>query len=208
MNHERTEDLERGMDLIPKLAEIMPDQADERIRPIYEDIQRTLRVPFVNFIFRSLTNYPDSVESAWGHLAPVLLTRAFETASDDLRARALLEPVPDASGADWETLGDMDRWRRDAESPTSTCCSRPGRSPATSTRASQSVRKLLDMQPWPPLRGRASGESVPQPEAASSAAQRSGRRRGAGICMRECGLGGAAAPNQTDPAASRLPRLR
>lgn len=111
MNHERTEDLERGMDLIPKLAEIVPDQADERIRPIYEDIQRTLRVPFVNFIFRSLANYPDYFESAWGHLAPVLRTRAFETASDELRARALLEPVPDASGADWETLGDMDRIR-------------------------------------------------------------------------------------------------
>lgn len=111
MNHERTGDLERGMDLIPKLSEIMPDQADERIRPIYEEIQRTLRVPFVNFIFRSLANYPDYFEAAWGHLAPVLRTRAFEQAADELRARALLEPVPDASGADWETLGDMDQIR-------------------------------------------------------------------------------------------------
>jgi hypothetical protein len=111
MQPDPKEDLERGMELIPKLPEIMPDQADDRIRPIYEDIQRTLRVPFVNFIFRSLANYPDYFEAAWGHLAPVLRTRAFEQAADELRTLGLLEPAPNAGDIEWDALGDMEQIR-------------------------------------------------------------------------------------------------
>jgi hypothetical protein len=107
----RKQDLERGMELIPQIPEIMPDEADERIRPIYEDVQRTLRVPFVNFIFRTLANYPDYFEAAWSHLSPVLRTRVFEQAADELRARALLEPIPNASDVEWEALGDMEQIR-------------------------------------------------------------------------------------------------
>lgn len=111
MDTDRQEDLRRGMRLIPELPEIMPDDASDRISPIYEDIQRTLRVPFVNFIFRVLANYPDYLEAAWRRLGPTLRTRAFEQAVDELRTQALLEPVPDAAGVAWESLGDMGRIR-------------------------------------------------------------------------------------------------
>lgn len=101
----------RGMALAAQRPEVMPDQADERIRPVYEDIQRTLRVPFVNLIFRTLANDPDYLVPAWEQLAPVLRTRAFERAADELRAAALLEPVPETGGVEWETTGPLEKIR-------------------------------------------------------------------------------------------------
>jgi hypothetical protein len=107
----RKGDLERGMQLIPKLSEVMPNQGDERIKPVYESIQRTLRVPFVNFIFRTLANYPDYFEPAWRRLSPVFRTSKFERDADKLRAQALFASVPDASEVDWTALGDLDEIR-------------------------------------------------------------------------------------------------
>jgi hypothetical protein len=40
-----------------------------------------------------------------------LLTTRFEEAADALRARALVEPFPDAADVDWAALGDLDRIR-------------------------------------------------------------------------------------------------
>jgi hypothetical protein len=101
----------RGMALAAQRPEVMPDQADARIRPVYEDIQRTLRVPFVNLIFRTLANDPDYLVPAWEQIAPVLRTRALERAADELRAAALLEPVPDSSGVMWEDTGPLEKIR-------------------------------------------------------------------------------------------------
>ncbi len=107
MPRDRMADVRRGMQLIPQLPEIMPDEADERIQPIYEDIQRTLRVPFVNFIFRTLAMYPEFLEAAWEGINPSIRTRAFEAAADELRTRALLHCLPDTSSVDWPALGDF-----------------------------------------------------------------------------------------------------
>ena len=107
----RSEDVERGLCLVPKLGEVMPDEADEEVRAVYEGVRTNLRVPFVNFVFRVLANYPSYLTFAWSRLEPCLLTSRFEEASDALRARALLEPVPDASDVDWGSLGDLDRIR-------------------------------------------------------------------------------------------------
>ena len=104
-------DVRRGMQLAARLPDIMPGQASKRIEAIYEEIQETLRVPIVNLIFRSLANYPDYLEGAWQRLRPALGTRSFERAADRLRAEALLEPVPDASGVRWEETGEIDRIR-------------------------------------------------------------------------------------------------
>lgn len=106
-----TDPVARGVALAARRPEVMPDQADERIRPVYEDLQRTLRVPFVNLIFRTLANDPDYLVPAWRQLAPVLRTRAFERAADELRAAALLEPVPDSSGVKWEDAGPLEKVR-------------------------------------------------------------------------------------------------
>ncbi len=111
MNNVPEQSIERGMELAAHLPEIMPDQASERIRPVYEELQQVLRVPFVNLIFRSLANYPEYLVPAWQGLAPALRTQAFERAADTLRSQALLEPLPDAAGVQWDDLGDMDRIR-------------------------------------------------------------------------------------------------
>lgn len=84
----------RGMQLAAELPEIMPDDAGDRIRPVYDDIQSSLRVPFVNLIFRVLANFPDYFVPAWQDIAPIVRSAAFEQASDQLRARAALERMP------------------------------------------------------------------------------------------------------------------
>ncbi len=107
MAFERTEDMECGLRLIPTLTEVMPEQADQGVREVYESVQMRLRVPFVNFIFRVLANYPDYLRTAWGRIEPHLITTRFEQAADELRTRALLEPIPDPPEADWQALGDL-----------------------------------------------------------------------------------------------------
>jgi hypothetical protein len=62
---DRAEDVERGLRLIPRLDEVMPDDAGEEISAIYEGVRTRLRVPFVNFIFRVLANYPTYLSFAW-----------------------------------------------------------------------------------------------------------------------------------------------
>lgn len=104
-------EIKRGMELIPSLAEIMPEQADERILTVYEDVKSTFRVPIVNFFFRVLANYPPYLVPAWKGFSPWLRTVAFEQAADELRSNSLLEPVPDFSSTDWVALGDLSRIR-------------------------------------------------------------------------------------------------
>lgn len=108
---DRSGDVERGLRLVPRLGEVMPDEAGEEVRAVYEGVRANLRVPFVNFLFRALANYPSYLAFTWARLEPYLLTSRFEEASDALRTRALLEHVPDASGVDWESLGDLGQIR-------------------------------------------------------------------------------------------------
>ncbi|MGI9048533.1 MAG: halocarboxylic acid dehydrogenase DehI family protein [Rubrobacteraceae bacterium] len=106
---DRTEEVHRGLRLIPQLGEVMPEEANGEVRRIYEDMRARLRVPFVNFVFRMLANYPAYLSLSWNHLSPHLLTTSFERASDDLRSRALLEPLPVASVAPGlSSLGDLE----------------------------------------------------------------------------------------------------
>ena len=113
MNHpgNQNEEVWQGMQLTADQSDIMPDQASEQIRSIYEDIQRSLGVPIVNLIFRTLANFPAYLEHMWKELGPVFRTNAFEKEADALRKLALLEQVPDASGVDWESLGEIQRLR-------------------------------------------------------------------------------------------------
>ncbi len=108
---DRSGDVERGLRLVPRLGEVMPEEADEEVRAVYEGVRANLRVPFVNFVFRALAHYPSYLTFAWARLEPYLLTSRFEEASDALRARALLEPVPDASEVDWGAFGDLGQIR-------------------------------------------------------------------------------------------------
>ena len=105
MMFERTGDVERGLRLIPQLGEVMPDEAGEEVRAVYEETRPHLRVPVVNFLFRSLANYPPYLSFAWERVAPYLLTPRFEEAANALLSRSLVEPVSDST--DLASLGDL-----------------------------------------------------------------------------------------------------
>ncbi|MCW8193637.1 hypothetical protein F6455_02405 [Proteobacteria bacterium 005FR1] len=91
MDDELITRISRGMERVASLPDIMPQDASERVKPIYQDIQRTLRVPVVNLIFRTLANYPDYLEAAWKQVHTVAQRRDFERAADRLRGEALLD---------------------------------------------------------------------------------------------------------------------
>lgn len=87
----REHDIERGMQLVPTIDEVMEDQADETTRRIYGEVRETLRVPFVNFVFRVLASEPAFFQSAWARLRPIARSRGFEAAADGLRDLAGME---------------------------------------------------------------------------------------------------------------------
>lgn len=107
----RNNEINRGMELVSGLSEIMPDQADDQVRLVYEDIKNTFRVPIVNFFFRVLANYPSYLVPAWNGFSPCLRTMKFERVADDLRSAALLESVPDSAGLQWPSEADLSRIR-------------------------------------------------------------------------------------------------
>ncbi|WP_111747172.1 halocarboxylic acid dehydrogenase DehI family protein [Salinisphaera orenii] len=80
--------LARGMRLIPDLPDLGKNQVSDNMRSVYDDIERTLRVPFVNFIFRTLANFPDYFKPAWTGLAPLLRRQECERAAARLQAAA------------------------------------------------------------------------------------------------------------------------
>jgi hypothetical protein len=85
----RKNEISLGMELVSHLSEIMPEEADDRIRRIYEDIKNTFHVPIVNFFFRVLANYPSYLISTWNGFGPCLRSVRLEQAADDLRSAAL-----------------------------------------------------------------------------------------------------------------------
>lgn len=89
----------------------MPDEADEATNLIYESVSQRLRVPFVNFVFRVLANYPEYLGLAWRALEPHLLTREFERAADELRGMALPEASFGYSSQDLAELGEREQIR-------------------------------------------------------------------------------------------------
>jgi hypothetical protein len=64
-------------------------------RGLYEDLKRTFRAPFVNWIFRTaMANVPEFLRYAWRQLKPVFQTRQFARFSADHRD-AILSAVED-----------------------------------------------------------------------------------------------------------------
>lgn len=101
-------EVQQGLQLAAALPQIVMDDADERIASVYHDMQRSLRVPFVNLIFRVLANFPDYLIPAWRALGPIVRSVAFERAADQLRAHAGLEHTPGALDL---AIADGDRLR-------------------------------------------------------------------------------------------------
>jgi hypothetical protein len=111
MQTEQRSTVKRGMRLAAQLPDIMPQQADAQIKPIHDDIQKSLRVPIVNLIFRTLANYPGYLQQVWPQLSALAHLHVFEETADALRAHALLESVPAALKLDVDALDNVERLR-------------------------------------------------------------------------------------------------
>lgn len=70
------------------LGEVMVADAEGEVAEIYEDVQRRLGVPFVNFVFRVMATRPAYLSAAWQELSPALSTESFERGADELREMA------------------------------------------------------------------------------------------------------------------------
>jgi hypothetical protein len=90
--------LSQGLNELPQLPDLSKDEITDEMRSIYDDIERTLRVPFVNFIFRTLANFPEYFGPAWKALSPHLRRVECERAGQQLRCLAAtdiaVEPFP------------------------------------------------------------------------------------------------------------------
>ena len=103
---ERAEDVERGLRLIPQLGEVMSDEAGEEVRAVYEETRTHLRVPLVNFLFRSLANYPPYLSFAWNKITPHLLAYRSQQAAKALQSHPLIQPTSHYP-IDWPSYGDL-----------------------------------------------------------------------------------------------------
>ena len=72
-------------------------QATGELALVYEDIHATLRLPWVAFAIRVLSQYPHFVPTAWAALKPQISTRYAEHAADRVRRAAIVPgpPPPD-----------------------------------------------------------------------------------------------------------------
>jgi hypothetical protein len=108
---ERNKLISQGMQLAALLPNITQDDVSEQLKPVYEDIQHTLRVPLVNQLFRTLANYPDYLEQLWNHFSPAFAANSFELEADNLREKALLEDLPEMPENRWQAVDHIEQLR-------------------------------------------------------------------------------------------------
>jgi hypothetical protein len=67
------------------VPQIFENEAHGIVREIFNDIKFVLKVPIVNFIFRTLALYPDFLALAWKQVRPNMLTVNVEETAQMLR---------------------------------------------------------------------------------------------------------------------------
>lgn len=93
--HTETASLESGVEVLRSLVEVYEEDAEGTLKETYRDIKETLRVPFVNALFRVLAAGPPFLVPAWCDAHPIVSTLAFEERADRLR-RYVAERIKDA----------------------------------------------------------------------------------------------------------------
>ncbi|QKY68454.1 halocarboxylic acid dehydrogenase DehI family protein [Lentibacillus sp. CBA3610] len=86
------------------VPEIYEKEAKESLGMLYQDIQTVLKVPIVNFMFRTLALYETFLGAAWTQVRPNMLTVEMEKAADKLRYPDISVDVP---GMNWDTIYDV-----------------------------------------------------------------------------------------------------
>lgn len=100
---------------IQKFPQVDHDQATGELAAVFEDIHGTLRLPWVAFAIRVMSQFPRFVPAAWEALKPNIATRYAERGADAIRQAALLpgppppDPTPRLRAAGWsdEKLAEL-----------------------------------------------------------------------------------------------------
>lgn len=92
---------------IRKFPQVDHHEASGELAAVFEDIHGTLRLPWVAFAIRVLSQFPTFVPAAWAALKPNIATRHAEQAADAIRQAAILpgppppDPTPRLRAAGW-----------------------------------------------------------------------------------------------------------
>jgi hypothetical protein len=95
--------------VITKFPQVDHHEATGELRTVYDDIHATLRVPWVAFAIRVMSQFPAFVPSAWAALKPNIATRYAEDTADMIREASIVpgppppDPRPALIAAGWST---------------------------------------------------------------------------------------------------------
>lgn len=98
-----------------KFPQVDHDQATGELREVYDDIHATLRVPWVAFAIRVMSQFPAFVPAAWHALKPSIATQYAERGADLIRQASILpgaappDPRPELRSNGWseEQIADL-----------------------------------------------------------------------------------------------------
>jgi hypothetical protein len=102
---------------ISRFPEVAPPNARGKLGEIYDDIEFTLRVPWVPFAIRVMSLFPDFVPIAWQKAKPQVSTMYAEKGADLVREASIIpgQPPPDprpklrAAGRSNDEIGKIGR---------------------------------------------------------------------------------------------------
>jgi hypothetical protein len=94
------------------VPEIFEYEAQGILRGVYHDIQYVLKVPIVNFIFRTLSLYDRFLVLAWKQVRPNMLTLNMEKASEQLRYPIISWDIPTIRWENYYSQQTIDTLRK------------------------------------------------------------------------------------------------
>lgn len=92
---------------ISKFPQVDHHEATDELAAVYDDIHSTLRVPWVAFGIRVMSQFPTFVPDAWRELQPLIATRYAEKGADLVRQASIIpgppppDPRPKLRAAGW-----------------------------------------------------------------------------------------------------------
>lgn len=89
------------------IPEILEEEATGALREIYSDIKYVLKVPIVNFIFRTLALYEPFLNMAWSQARPNMLTVEGTRAANQLRHPPISLEVPSIQWSSYYTTQNI-----------------------------------------------------------------------------------------------------
>lgn len=95
------------MSSLPKFLQVDERDATGELAEIYDDIQSDLRMPWVAFGVRVISQFPVFAPEAWASLKPLISTRYAEKGADLTRQASIIpgllppDPRPQLLAAGW-----------------------------------------------------------------------------------------------------------